>query len=299
MNLSVLTYNIRGNFWSGEATADLARIIKDHSVDVVCLQEVVRNYNTEPRVKVSMVDALKENLGGEYLDVNFLPIQTSSLSSGNVILFRKSLLVPIGAPFSRSFAPMSPRKNFEEWANKYFPPMRRLIMSQRFKMGERSLIIYNSHLDFFGGDRRRKYQFWHMFKLWGVKREVPGTVEILAGDFNTWMPYKMHTIFYRFGLLRKWFLQKGIREASEKIEWTQMVETIEAESFESQGKINLGIIEKPLSLLNKTFRQKEDYIWYGGKGVKLVECERIDVNWSDHYPIYAKFKIEESEYAYR
>jgi endonuclease/exonuclease/phosphatase family metal-dependent hydrolase len=294
MNLSVLTYNIRGDFWTKEATADLARIVKERGVDLVCLQEVVRHFNTEEGNHANILADLKKELVGEYEDLDFLPVQTSTFSMGTAILYRKSLMIPQGAPFYKHFAPLSARKSMEEWADQFFPPIRKVIMSEQFNIGTRSLIVYNAHLDFFGGDRRRIYQIGHMFKLWEGKREGQKVFEIIAGDFNTWMPYKLQGLYRRFGRLRGWLAKKGIHEASESVWWTHNFDSAEADAYEANGTLSLGFVGTLVRKFERFLRQKEDYIWFGGKGVELVSCERIDVNWSDHYPVLAKFTVEET-----
>jgi len=207
--LTVLTYNIRGDFWSREATLGLARIVKEREIDVICLQEVCKRFNSHKENSHDILSELKVALGGEYEDFAFLPVQCPTMSAGTAIVYRKSLLVPVGDPYMKHFPLMSARKPYEEWINGYMAPMRRMIMTEGFRMGSRMLIVYCAHLDYFGGDNRRIYQINHMFNLWGDRRNGDEICEVLAGDFNTWMPYKLIGLYRRFGKLRKWLQKKG------------------------------------------------------------------------------------------
>ncbi len=297
MELTVLTYNIRGDFWTEEATKNLADTVRDKNIDILCLQEVTRHFNDITAKNQDIVSQLGSLLHGEFKSIVYLPVQTSKFSMGTAILYRTSKLIARGLPFNKHFAPRSARSRTEEWADRYFPPIRKVIMSELFTIEGRKLIIYNVHLDFWGGDVRRILQLDHMFKLWGKHHANPDTMQIIAGDFNSWMPYLILRMYRRFSALRRWLLSKNIKEASENIWWTHNFDNIEAENYEQKGVIRFGIIETFLGLIDKSFRQKEDYVWYGGKGLGLERCERLDLNWSDHFPVLAKFTIAESKNA--
>jgi endonuclease/exonuclease/phosphatase family metal-dependent hydrolase len=306
MTITLLTYNIRGELWTKEASEELARVIKERKVDVVCLQEVVREYRNgdeeEPReknkekkreVKRSILKEITALLEKEYKTVVYLPVQSPHKSVGNAILYKKDKLKAVGQEFSKAFPKISQRSLLEEWGNQFMLPIRRIIMSEKFELDHRSLIVYNVHLDYFGGDTRRIYQLQHFFDLWGLQRHADGVIEIVAGDFNTWSPGFFRKIYRTISILRRWLRGKEFKEITSHIKWTQIFDRSEADRAAQKGVVQISFFEKLITRYDQRFKQKLDHIWVRGD-VDVVSCERLDLPYSDHFPILAQLTFNET-----
>lgn len=100
---------------------------------------------------------------------------------------------------------------------------------------------------------------------------------IIAGDFN-YLPYARKSLER---LMRKY----GLTEATHNIRYTLRLS--------SDGKReSYNLLQKLLSkIVTRTITKylKIDYIFY--KNLTLKETKRINVGYSDHYPILSTFKI--------
>jgi CRISPR-associated protein Csm1 len=84
--------------------------------------------------------------------------------------------------------------------------------------------------------------------------------------------------------LEKIMSEYGFKEATKKINYTIKYRNLKDFYF---NFIAIGILKIFSSLISD--RLKIDYIFY--KNLKLINCQRIDIDYSDHYPIIAKFKL--------
>jgi len=292
VKLNILTYNIRGDLWNPECTDEFTALVHKHEVDVICLQEVVRTFNQGQRSEedANILQELKRSLAEEFDTVEYLPVQASDKSIGNAILFRHDGLCSIGQNYGKAFPKRSSRALPEEWADKFLVPMRRVIMSEKFTMDHKKLIVYNVHLDYFGGDTRRISQIQHFFNLWGGEREGENIIEIIAGDFNTWLPYKLMKLYRRISILARFLTKKGFIEASRHIPWTQIFDRSEADSSSQKGIRQTNALERFVGKFDRSFKQKLDHIWIRGDA-EVISCERLDVALSDHYPVLLKLRL--------
>lgn len=295
MKLNVLTYNIRGDMWTDESTSELARIVQEHDVDILFLQEVTEVFNdpgaTQPK---KLLNGLCKAFGPNYRSISYLPVQSPNKSAGNALVYKKGVMSPIGAEYNKYFPKISQRTIVEEWANKFMLPIRRIVMSEKFKFDHTKLIAYNVHLDYFGGDTRRIYQLQYFFKLWGRAREENGVIEIIAGDFNTWLPVKLYRIWRWFSVMPGYLKSRGFKEITEHIAWTHQFDRAEVDRAAAKGSLEVSAFQDVLSRLNNRYKQKLDHIWVRGD-VDVISCERLDVTMSDHYPVLAKLNVNEKK----
>lgn len=132
----------------------------------------------------------------------------------------------------------------------------RTLLSTEFylRSGQKTFIIYNLHLTTWGTNGVRMKQIKETFQT----LEINNKPCIIAGDFNFSYGRKQFEM-----LIKKY----DLNEATDNILYTL------------QSKF-LKIIPVYLKL---------DYILY--KNLKLVKTEKIDVRFSDHYPIISTFAV--------
>ena len=110
MNVNLLTYNIRGDLWTREASQSLAELIRERDIDILFLQEVVVTHKRDSEdqkdskeTKRDIIKEIEEALDGEYKGMSYLPAQTLARSVGNEFLFKKNKLKAVGQEFKRPF----------------------------------------------------------------------------------------------------------------------------------------------------------------------------------------------------
>jgi endonuclease/exonuclease/phosphatase family metal-dependent hydrolase len=142
------------------------------------------------------------------------------------------------------------------------------------KSSQKKIIICNAHLIVLASNSLRINHIGKALKSLNINKITPF---IIGGDFN-YLPYqrkKLETFMKKYGLI----------EATKNI--TQTIE------FSKTGKkehfnFTQNMFTKIISGLFSN-NKKYDYVFY--RGLRLKKTERIDIRFSDHYPIISKFII--------
>lgn len=304
-----MTYNVHGEYWKADSSEKLAEVIKERNVDVVCLQEVVRKW--EPRVLGRKKDGEREAkiapgavphqnipvevvklLGKRYKNLEYLCLQTHEKDSGNAIIYNQDRLLPVGSMYCRKLEYVSRRSPFEEFSGKMVVPMRRILVSQKFLLDDKPVIVYNVHLDFWGRDAKRISQLKELFAFWDTDREKLKPIEVLAGDFNNWtlvFPKLMQPLQALSEFLKK----NEFLDVSCDIPWTfSFVPDEVFDIWVKRGKISPRAYEGFVKKFEGSLHNKMDHVWIKGC-FKVLSCSRLDIRESDHYPILAEIEIPE------
>ncbi len=257
MDFSLLTYNTLFN----DGIKGLHKICAAQHPDLICFQELDNSETTFKQV---------ESLGYKLADYSnafikygkifgvatfYRPEKFHYLESG-IILLPKGFIEFI-AYILRIF----------KTGNKA-----RTVLKTEFesKKNGKKIIIYNIHLSAHGTNNIRIKQLQKTLE--DVKQENPQDVIILTGDFN-----------YPIG--RK-HLEKMMREY-------QFKEATDSILFTTEGKMmHYTFFEKIFAVPFFKFmkhRLKLDYIFY--RNCTSVITKKVDVKMSDHYPVYAVFKL--------
>ncbi len=289
-----MTYNIWGDVWEEENTRDLYDIVRREKVDILCLQEVVKTHRSDGVVKKKdLMKELLDVMGEEYDGFGFIPLQPKYRAVGNAILYRKNRLTKVGEEYKKHYPLLSQRGIIEEKVSKWLIPLRRIIIAQKFDVEGQTIIVYNVHLDIYGGDWRRIYQISKAFKFWEGDCQRSDVIEIVTGDFNTWLPFKLARVFHRFSGFWKFMKSRGFENFTDNIPWTYSLERKKAKEGVEKGAIEKGLADKVLSNLNYSYKQKLDHVWVRGDVEKRMS-KRLDFDASDHLPVLSKMRIKEN-----
>jgi endonuclease/exonuclease/phosphatase family metal-dependent hydrolase len=261
MNFSLLTYNTLFN----KAYEQIGQIIKQASPDIICLQEVdisVKNLEAVTKFGYKLADYsgtfIKFGKGfgvvTYYNPKKLKLVDTHSLKIGFNLL---ELFFAIPQLILGINKPKS-------------------ILRTDFicKASGEKIIICNSHLIVIASNTVRIRHINQALNSFKISLKVP---LVIAGDFN-YLPYhrrKLDNVMKKYDLVEA---TKNIRQTVD---------------FSPKGK------KEKFSFLQGFFirkinhffgnQMKNDYIYY--RGVKLVKTDRLEVRFSDHYPIISTFNI--------
>lgn len=258
MDFSLLTYNTLFS----DAVSGLQKIVASQHPDFICLQEVDTTENTFEKV---------EKLGYKLADYSNVIIQYGHIYG--VATFYD----PDKFDFSESKVIFLPKGILDTFAYliRVFRTGKkvRTVLRTEFncKKNRKKLSIYNIHLTPYGTNSIRTKQL--QTTLFDVSRQFQDEATILTGDFN--YPYnrrKLETLMNEY----------SFKEATNSILFTTLGTTPQYTFF---GKLLMGIINRVLK-----HKLKNDYIFY--KNCISILAKKIDVQYSDHYPVFAVFKLE-------
>jgi len=257
MQFSIFSYNLLYH----QAVEEVLSIIKELKPDVICLQEVA-------------VDEIPKNA---FLQYGYkLASTTNSFIKrekiyGLATFYHQNILKMIS--FENSKIPHT----FYDWL-RFFSNMlkrkfvRRTILKTTFRLrnSKEKITIFNIHLTAEATNEARLKQLNEILKqTTNIKNPL-----ILVGDFN-YAPYRRKK-------LEKTLKKFGFKEATDKIDYTF--------SFLKNTRFYGWFVKLIIKFLSRfSARYKLDYVFY--KKIKLVRIERIASKISDHYPIFAVFKI--------
>lgn len=256
MQFTLLTYNTL----LSDAQRGLRAIFQTYTPDIACLQEIDTNeYNLEQIEHADYRLADYSNgfikFGKVYGVATFFSPKTISFSSS------KSINLPRGYLEILSFVLRIFRTKKKD----------RTVLRTKFsfKNSDKKIIVYNIHLSAHGTNGIRLKQ---LKKTLDDIAHENGYPTILVGDFN--YPYgrkKLEDLMH----------ENGFIEATNNIQFT------------SDGKLlHYSFFEKILArILQLIFgkNHKLDYVFY--KNCTSLSTLRIDVPYSDHFPIITKFEI--------
>jgi len=261
MDFSLLTYNTLFN----KAFLQLKTIIDASHPDILCLQEV----DISP-------DNLKNlnKYGYELADYSGTFIKfgkafgVATYYNPQKFKFINSNLLKISSNLSELFYTIP---QLILGINK---PKTMLQTDFVSKVNNKKIVICNSHLIVVAPNSVRVFHIDKALNLLNIKKSVP---LIITGDFN-YVPYqrkKLDNIMKKYNLI----------EATKNIQ-----QTIE---FSPHGeKESFSFIQEFMARSINLFfgnKLKYDYIYY--RGISLSKTERIEVRFSDHYPLISNFKI--------
>ncbi len=259
MRFSLLSYNTLFN----KTFNQVAKIIKKHQPDIICLQEVDTHENN--------LKILEEN-GYKLADYVNCFIQFGKIwgiatyYNSNKFDFLNSRPIPMMRSFFEILTSINQllKKN----------SVKKNILKTSFfeKITQQTLVVYNVHLSTFGSNKLRLKQINLIdFKDLDKKHAL-----VITGDFN--FPFerkKLETIMEKYQL----------KEATNNLFYTLILP-------KNPSEYKYGIIAKIFAKIVKkiwTDKMKVDYIFY--RGLKNISTKRLDYNYSDHFPVITQFEI--------
>ena len=266
MDFSLLSYNTFNN----RGFEKITNIIDRYHPDIICVQEVF----TEEK---NLASLKKEN----YLLADF---------SNSFINFGKIYgVATFYNPKRFRFLSSSSLKlgnNIQEMLFTFFQILigykkPKTILRTDFvdRESKKKIIICNAHLYVVAPNHLRislLNQALYSIDINGQKNLI------ITGDFN-YFPYQRKRLER---LMKKYRLKEATKDISQTIKFSYEGFFDLLNSFQ---KIVLYITKNWKFFHKLTNRIKIDYIYY--RGLKLKKTERIEVRYSDHYPIISTFEI--------
>lgn len=259
---------------------DFEQIIKnikkmaDHeSVDVFCLQEVVR-----APYKEFIISSLLKELGNDWSAVCYVGQEKSWLSLGNGVVWNKKKLHLKNS--ENILLPSNQRLTLNESVFSYliagdsFSFERRSIVAT-FQYGRHTVQIANVHLDNVGGPSRRQKQLEYILQK--LNKNIAFTV--VCGDFNT---FDLKQTGEEACSLQS-ILGVEYTDAAYDCGWTADINRV---NLTRANPIFAFIIK----YLHIHIRRKLDYIWV--KGAKRVSLKKLNLPGSDHLPLIVTLDAE-------
>ncbi len=260
MDFSVLTYNVLYN----EAFLGLKQIIEEVHPDILCLQEVDTS-----EVNLRAI----EQYGYTLADYSNSFIKFHKIFGVATFYNKKRVL------FTDSTIVQLPRNIYEILSliirvlrGKDIP---RTVLNTEFMLIEKKqkFVIYNTHLAVFETNGARVRQLKKILDFTDTHKKLP---LLITGDLN-YAPYQRKH-------LEKLMHKHGLREATKSINYT--FQTTRDGKFE-----RFNFFQKIIVFIGRIFhtdRLKIDYMFY--KNLHLNKITRIEVRFSDHFPIIAQFE---------
>lgn len=262
MNLSLLTYNTLFN----NAANKIDEVVDKYHPDIICLQEALTDDKNIENI---------EKLGYKLADFANSFIKFGKIF-GVITFFNPKTLV-----YKNSFT-LSMGTNLGEYffyllqvMLGYNKPKTILRTDFVHKLTKKRVSVCNVHLYVIGSNELRIKHISKVLKSINLSKKES---LIIAGDFN-YFPYK------RKGL-EKIMTKYNLKEATKNIRQTVKF------SYDGLLLENFSFFQRFFSkFINKVFADglKIDYIFY--RGLRLKKTERIEMRYSDHYPIISKFEI--------
>ena len=265
MKFSFLTYNTCFNH--GFLAID--KIVKKYQPDIICVQEVK---TTEKNLK------LVESYGYKMADFSNSFIKKGKIF-GVATFYNPSRFSVINNSYFAFFPNFLNR--FLSAVFNFFTNTkeRRSVLENTLydSLTKKNITIYNNHYPVLNTNGAKLKALKNLFDFYQIKKKK---IAIITGDFN-YFPYGRNR-------LEKLIYQYGLKESTKNIAYT-IVYNLKNKKVSKTYPFLGRILTKVFSFFF-TDRLKIDYIFY--KGLKLKKTQRIDVDFSDHYPILSIFDYE-------
>jgi len=264
MKFSFLTYNTCFN----HGFLDIGKIIEKYHPDIICLQEVETTKENLKKI---------EDYGYVLADYANSFIKNGKIF-GIVTFYNPQRFSPLNSHFI--FLP----KVFSQLLSSFFNLLtktkeQRTVLENVFcdLLTQKNIAIYNNHFPVLTSNGAKLKALKSLFNYYQIKKKKN---VIITGDFN-YFPYGRKQ-------LEKLIFQYGLKEATKNISYT-IVYNLKNKKIAKTYPLFGRILTKIFSFFF-TDRLKIDYIFY--KGLKLDKTQRINVDFSDHYPILSIFNYQ-------
>lgn len=270
--INILSYNILLSKYSEKIVKNCVDFAKD-GVMIFCLQEVVKY----PQ-KNFIIDDLLSALGNDWKAIHHLGDEKSALNSGTCIIWNSKLLTLKTS--EKILLPKITKLSIREIISNRLlgfkgSPVQRRAIAGIFEYQGSEIAIASIHLDNVGGLKHRLKQFKYFLENFKVEQRY----KVLCGDFNSYDVLKTGSEAQAF----KQTLGGGFEDAAKDVPWTVDLTNLDTpESFPYFVML--------IKALKIHFRRKLDYIWVNN--LKVIDCRKVNVSGSDHYPVIAKLKID-------
>lgn len=272
-HLRVATYNIQFGVNKEKLISSIQKLAND-GANIICLQEIINVSNEE-----FIVDVFLKRLGEKWQATTHVGKENSKLSIGTCILwnsdvlklkYEKKILLPKLKKFDLH------EKLFYKLIGVQGIPLQRKAVSCCFQFNNKTLRVTSLHIDNVGGPIHRLKQISYL--LAQLDTFEISDYEIICGDFNT---FDLLRTGYERRLLEKKF-GKDFIDASKTVGWT-------CDIYNFDFKTSIPIFPWVIKTFNIHIRSRLDYIWV--RNIKVLECKKITLHGSDHYPIVADLEI--------
>lgn len=261
MNFSVLTYNVLYN----EALNSLGKIIEEFQPDILCLQEIdtsEKNLNSIEKYGYKLADYSNSfiKFGKIFGIATFYSEKKMTLVNSTVVQLPRNIYEIILHIIRLLRGGNAPRT----------------MLNTEFmlKKKRKKVAVYTTHLTAYGTNEARIKQ---IKKILNVAHKYSNLPLLIAGDLN-YIPYRRKRLERLINIY-------GLHEATSSINYTTRI--TRDGKFEKFNFFQKAIIRLAYFLKKNQF--KSDYIFY--KNLQLKKIIRIEVCFSDHFPIFATFQM--------
>jgi endonuclease/exonuclease/phosphatase family metal-dependent hydrolase len=267
--MKIATLNIQGGYKINQLCRELKE--KLATADLLCLQEVCES----KKIK-NHAGQIAKSLGKKYTFESFLPVDFKIKKMGNAFVYHQKTLKLLS---SQGLVLPCPNINglSQAVAKRLSLSCDRVCHTGLFQIkNEAKMIVFNLHLDSFGGTKIRRSQLQAVLKF--LKGQPKAQLKIILGDFNT------------TGLRQKKFPELSLlknsrfKELSKKVHWTASPNHPDPNWRATYPFFKL------IRPLHPFLRQKMDYIFAKGE-IANFDCRVINIVASDHQAVIVTLDI--------